>query len=132
MQYGGRDNPEYQIKVLGRFPDRTDIYLNSEAQLEPCFINQAIPDNMNYGYLICVDVGAGEYRDYSAVLVIKVSGYGDYGDNARRIELIDVPLFSNSRDLQFLGGKVLDVYSEYENATVLIDRGGMGLRYVNS
>ena len=36
------------------------------------------------------------------------------------------------RDLQFLGGKVLDVYSEYENATVLIDRGGMGLRYVNS
>jgi hypothetical protein len=59
--------------------------------------------------------------------VIKVSGYGDYGDNARRIELIDVPLFSNSRDLQFLGGKVLDVYSEYENATVLIDRGGMGV-----
>ena len=127
VQYGGRDNPEYQIKVLGRFPDRTDIYLNSEAQLEPCFNSQAIPDNMNYGYLICVDVGAGEYRDYSAVLVIKVSGYGDYGDNARRIELIDVPLFSNSRDLQFLGGKVLDVYSEYENATVLIDRGGMGV-----
>lgn len=127
VQYGGRDNPEYQIKVLGRFPDRTDIYLNSEAQLEPCFNAQAIPDNMNYGYLICVDVGAGEYRDYSAVLVIKVSGYGDYGDNARRIELIDVPLFSNSRDLQFLGGKVLDVYSEYENATVLIDRGGMGV-----
>jgi len=127
IQYGGRDNPEYQIKVLGRFPDRTDIYLNSESQLDPCFERKVIADNQQYGYLICVDVGAGEYRDYSAILVLKVCGYGDYGDDARRVELVDVPMFSNSRDLQFLGGKVLDVYTQYENATVLIDRGGMGV-----
>lgn len=127
IQYGGRDDPEYQIKVLGRFPDRTDIYLNSESQLDPCFERKVIADNQQYGYLICVDVGAGEYRDYSAILVLKACGYGDYGDNARRVELVDVPMFSNSRDLQFLGGKVLDVYTQYENATVLIDRGGMGV-----
>jgi hypothetical protein len=127
IQYGGRDNPEYQIKVLGRFPDRTDIYLNSESQLDPCFGRKAITEGMNYGYLICVDVGAGEYRDYSAVIVVRVSGYGEYGDEARRMELVDVPLFSNSRDLQFLGGKVLDVFTQYENATVLVDRGGMGV-----
>jgi hypothetical protein len=127
IQYGGRDDPEYQIKVLGRFPDRTDIYLNSESQLDPCFERKVIADNQQYGYLICVDVGAGEYRDYSAILVLKVCGYGDYGDDARRVELVDVPMFSNSRDLQFLGGKVLDVYTQYENATVLIDRGGMGV-----
>ena len=127
IQYGGRDDPEYQIKVLGRFPDRTDIYLNSESQLDPCFERKAIADNQQYGYLICVDVGAGEYRDYSAILVLKACGYGDYGDDARRVELVDVPMFSNSRDLQFLGGKVLDVYTQYENATVLIDRGGMGV-----
>ena len=127
IQYGGRDDPEYQIKVLGRFPDRTDIYLNSESQLDPCFERKVIADNQQYGYLICVDVGAGEYRDYSAILVLKACGYGDYGDDARRVELVDVPMFSNSRDLQFLGGKVLDVYTQYENATVLIDRGGMGV-----
>ena len=127
IQYGVRDDPEYQIKVLGRFPDRTDIYLNSESQLDPCFERKVIADNQQYGYLICVDVGAGEYRDYSAILVLKVCGYGDYGDDARRVELVDVPMFSNSRDLQFLGGKVLDVYTQYENATVLIDRGGMGV-----
>lgn len=127
IQYGGRDNPEYQIKVLGRFPDRTDIYLNSETQLDPCFSRKVITDNMNYGYLICVDVGAGEYRDYSAVIVVRVCGYGEYGEDARRMELVDVPLFSNSRDLQFLGGKVLDVFTQYENATVLVDRGGMGV-----
>lgn len=126
-QYGGRDNPEYQIKVLGKFPDRTDIYLNSEAQVQWRMGKKVITDDMNYGYLICVDVGAGEYRDYSAVIVVRVSGYGDYGDNARRIELVDVPLFSNGRDLQFLSGKVFDVYTEYENATVLVDRGGMGV-----
>jgi hypothetical protein len=127
LQYGGRDNTEYQIKVLGQFPDRTDIYLNSQAQLEACFDNTVIPPDMTFGYLICVDVGAGEYRDYSAVLVVKVTGYGDYGEQARRVELIDVPLFSNSRDLPFLSGKVFDVFNEYENATVLIDRGGMGV-----
>jgi hypothetical protein len=127
VQYGGRDNAEYQIKVLGRFPDRTDIYLNSEAQLEACFDKRVINDSMGYGYLICVDVGAGEYRDYSAVVVLRVAGYGDYGDQARHVELVDVAFFSNSRDLQFLGGKVLDVFSQYENATVLIDRGGMGV-----
>lgn len=127
IQYGGRDDPEYQIKVLGRFPDRTDIYLNSESQLDPCFERKVIADNQQYGYLICVDVGAGEYRDYSAILVLKVCGYGDYGDDARRVELVDVPMFSNSRDLQFLGGKVLEVFTQYENATVLIDRGGMGV-----
>ena len=127
IQYGGRDDPEYQIKVLGRFPDRTDIYLNSESQLDPCFERKVIADNQQYGYLICVDVGAGEYRDYSTILVLKACGYGDYGDDARRVELVDVPMFSNSRDLQFLGGKVLDVYTQYENATVLIDRGGMGV-----
>ena len=127
IQYGGRDDPEYQIKVLGRFPDRTDIYLNSESQLDPCFERKVIADNQQYGYLICVDVGAGEYRDYSAILVLKACGYGDYGDDARRVELVDVPMFSNSRDLQFLGGKVLDVFTQYENATVLIDRGGMGV-----
>lgn len=127
IQYGGRDNPEYQIKVLGKFPDRTDIYLNSQTQLEACFDKRVIMPEMTYGYLICVDVGAGEYRDYSAVIVVRVSGYGDYGDQARKLELVDVPLYSNSRDLQFLSGKVFDVYNEYENANVLIDRGGMGV-----
>ena len=60
-------------------------------------------------------------------IVVRVCGYGEYGEDARRMELVDVPLFSNSRDLQFLGGKVLDVFTQYENATVLVDRGGMGV-----
>lgn len=132
MQYGGRDSPEYQIKVLGRFPDRTDIYLNSQAQVEWRFGQKVITDDMDYGYLICVDVGAGEYRDSSVVLVIRVTGYGSHGENARRIELVDVPLFSNARDLQFLAGQVFDTYSQYENATVLIDRGGMGVAVCQS
>lgn len=127
IQYGGRDNPEYQIKVLGKFPDRTDIYLNSEAQVTWRMGKQVIGPEMGYGYLICVDVGAGEYRDYSTIIVVRVSGYGDHGEQARRVELVDVPLYSNSRDLTFLSGKILEVYTEYENANVLIDRGGMGV-----
>ncbi|PTQ87084.1 terminase large subunit domain-containing protein [Agitococcus lubricus] len=127
IQYGGRDNPEYQIKVLGKFPDRTDIYLNSEAQVTWRMGKSVIGPEMGYGYLICVDVGAGEYRDYSAIIVVRVTGYGDHGEQARRVELVDVPLYSNSRDLTFLSGKILEVYTEYENANVLIDRGGMGV-----
>ena len=57
----------------------------------------------------------------------KVSGYGDFGPDARRVEVIAVPILSNSRHLQDFTGAVFHEAAKLENVTTLVDAGGMGI-----
>jgi hypothetical protein len=118
---------EYTIKVLGEFPESREGNLMGRRQAENTLKTQPIEDGEYFGYIVSVDVGAGEYRDKSVIVVAKVTGRGDYGLEARRVQVVDVPLFSNTRNLQDLSGQVFEVASRLENATVLVDFGGMGV-----
>lgn len=123
---------EYTIKVLGEFPEQRDGYLLGRAQAEACFGRSVIQPGDAYGILLAVDVGAGEYRDKSVALVAHVSGTGDFGDNARRVQVMSVPVYSNTRHLQNFTGDVFGIAVGLEGCTVLVDAGGMGVAVVQA
>jgi hypothetical protein len=121
-------SPMYLVKVLGQFPDKSDGFLLGRSEMEACFGRQVIdPARDSWGYLLSVDVGAGEYRDRSIATVAMVSGYGDYGPDARRVQIVAVPIRSNSTHIQDFSGLVFNAAAELENVTVMVDAGGMGI-----
>lgn len=128
-QYGGRDDPQYCIKVLGRFPEKLEGQLLSRAQLEACIGRpSAILPHEEYGWLVSVDVAAGEFRDKSVVAVGKVAGSGQFHEaDPRRVHIVDVPIVSNSIQPTALVAEVLNIAGRLPGCTVLVDAGGLGL-----
>jgi len=118
---------EYTIKVLGQFPDKTDGNLLGRKEIEACFGRNVMRESDAYGVIMSVDVGAGEYRDKSVAIVALVSGYGDTGSDARRVQIISVPIWSNTRNIQDLTGDIFRATAELENCTTIVDAGGMGV-----
>ncbi len=127
-EYGGRDDPQYMIKVRGEFPDNLAEFLIGRNSIETRVgFNPILPGQL-WGRIITVDVAAGEYRDKSVVVNNKVYGWGDFGDDARRVYVEDIPLHSNSRNLDELSGFTFRYVTEqYPDATVMVDAGGMGI-----
>jgi len=72
QKYGSRDDPQYQIRVLGRFPDRADEFLITKRQAEEMYVGASIFEEHVFGYVITVDVGGGVGRDDSVIPVSKV------------------------------------------------------------
>jgi hypothetical protein len=101
--------------------------LLGRPQAEACIGRQVFGAEEPYGLMLSCDVGAGEYRDKSVALVAKVSGDGDFGPDARKVEVIAVPLLSNTRNLQDFTGAIFREAAELENVTTLVDAGGMGI-----
>ena len=118
---------EYSVKVLGEFPETQDGYLLGRKQAEACFGRQAIPPGQAYGIILSCDVGAGEYRDKSVALVAHITGDGDFGADARRVQVVAVPVLSNTKNLQDFSGMVFHAAAELENVTIMVDAGGMGI-----
>jgi len=129
QQYGGRDDPQYQIKVRGRFPANLEGQLLSRGDLEAAIgVEECVRPDDDWGYLVLVDVGAGEYRDKSVVAVAKAVGQGQsHEQDARRVHIVSFPIISNSIQPTALGAQVLQIAGKLSNATVLIDGGGLGL-----
>lgn len=123
---------EYTIKVLGEFPDSRDGYLLGRKAAEACMGRIVIQPGDSYGIMLSCDVGAGEYRDKSVALVAHVSGYGDFGPDARRVQVVAIPVNSNTRNLQDFSGEVFRLAAELENVTILVDAGGMGIAVCQS
>lgn len=128
IQYGGRDDPQYQIKVLGKFPDQSSDYLLSRKQLETC-INAplVIGDNEPWGWVLSVDVAAGEGRDFSVVTLARVIGQPADRFNPRRVDIMDIPIYSNTTDIPKLAGEIFQLASEIPFCTVAVDSHGMGI-----
>lgn len=118
---------EYTIKVLGEFPEVLDGFLLGRKDAEACIGRQVLKAGEPFGIMLSCDVGAGEYRDKSVAVVAHVSGYGDFGEQARRVQIVDIPIHSNTRNIQDFSGSLFQLASELENVTTLIDAGGMGI-----
>lgn len=132
IEYGGATSEHYQIKVRGEFPEDTDGNLLGRKAIESCFGRVVIKPGESYGIILSIDVGAGEYRDKSVALVAHVSGYGDFGPDARRVQIVDVPIMSNTRNIQDFTGDVFRVATGLENCSTLVDAGGMGIAVCQS
>jgi len=132
IQYGGRDEPEYQIKVRGMFPTNSSKYLVSRVQLERCVEGpQVILESEAWGHMIVVDVAAGVGRDKTVATHLKVVGTGDrMSPDRRRIEAIDIPVYSNSEDWTPIAVRVLEYAAMLSNPTIIVDASAMGAQFL--
>lgn len=124
---GGKDSTEYKIRVRGLFAEDSGSNLLSRAELERAFEpRKIIQDDEPYGIFVLADVGLGEYRDESVAVVAKVIGYGDFGGDARRVEFIEIPYCTNSKNEIIFAGDLVNLVGKLSNATLLVDNGGVG------
>ena len=126
QKYGSRDDPQYQIRVLGQFPDRSDEFLITKRNAENMYCGASIFADHLFGYVITVDVGGGVGRDDSVIAVSKVWGEAQWGDRARRVEVVDIPLCKNKDDITELFAKIHECILKYPNATLVVDDNGAG------
>ena len=128
-KYGSRDDAGYMIRVRGLFPDLSSEFLVAGKQLEACYIGDSLIEGTHddYGYVITVDVGGGVGRDDSVIAVSKVWGYANHGVDARRAEVVDIPLCKNRDTVFEILGIIDECMVTYPNATLVIDDNGAGL-----
>ena len=127
VEAGGRNSVEYQIRVLGLFAQSSSNFLMTREMFDRAFEDRRIiGDDEEYGYVVLVDVAAGEYRDDTVVIICRMIGNGDVGENARRVEYTEIPLCSNDKNVIDLAGDVLDIVRPIPNPSLYIDAGGIG------
>jgi hypothetical protein len=84
--------------------------LNLKAAHSMYTRGKIIGDDEPYGWFVLSDVALGEgLRDKSSVILAKVIGYGDSGDDARRVEIHKIPIFTNHIKSNEFAGYILDV-----------------------
>jgi hypothetical protein len=132
IQYGGRDEAEYQIKVRGMFPTNSSKYLISRAAVERCIEGpRVILEGEAYGHVIVVDVAAGVGRDKTVATHFKVIGNGDrMSPDRRRVEVVDVPVYTSTEDWTPVARKVLDYAAAFSNVTIIVDTNAMGNQFL--
>lgn len=121
---------EYSIKVLGQFCELAGKYLNSAAAIQACVGKKVIRDDEEYGWFLLSDIGGGGYRDDTVLLAAKVIGHGEYGDAARRVQIVSVPVCSNTKDPSDVYGDIIEESGKLSNCTAVIDGGGIGLSVI--
>jgi hypothetical protein len=127
LESGGKNSIEYRIRVKGHFAENAGANLLTRSDLEPCFADRKIiGDDEPYGIIMLSDVGLGEYRDDSVIILARVIGYGDFGDDARRVEYYEIPYCSNENDEVFLAGELGNLFGRINNPTLYLDNGGVG------
>ena len=128
-KYGSRDDAGYMIRVRGLFPDLSNEFLVTRTQLDECYVGDSLITGQHddYGYVITVDVGGGVGRDDSTIAVSKVWGYANHGTDARRAEVVDIPLCKNKDTVHEIMGIIDESLVTYPNATLVVDDNGAGL-----
>jgi hypothetical protein len=118
---------EFDIKVLGLFSEQSSKYLLGPKAIQACVGRQVILPGEDYGWLQLSDVGGGGYRDKTTLFAVKVAGYGEFGDDARRMQLVRVPVCANDQDVSDLPGRIVTEAGQLPNSMTMIDAGGIGL-----
>lgn len=120
-EYGGRDNPEYQIKVLGRFPGNAHGFLLGRDECERAMRRKVLL-HKGWGWIACCDVGNG--RDKSVLSIFRVSG----DRNKRRLVPFKVmEMVGDCHPKKFAHFiKEECTQEKYPNITIGVDADGIG------
>lgn len=120
LEYNGHHSPEYQIKVLGMFPDNMSGYL---IPVSWCLDGQntKIEHVEPWGWVITVDVAEGNFRDSSVWILSRVSGYGA----DRRVEVVEMHEYLNMDERTFACG-IAKRAQDLQSVTVAVDAAGSG------
>jgi hypothetical protein len=120
LKYNGHSSPEYQIRVLGCFPDNLEGFLIARQWVE--IAQKIVTVHVeSWGYIMTVDVAEGMHRDSSVFNIWKVSGYGD-------TRVVEHVLNYNSKTInekQF-ARYIYNVHHDYPNITIAVDADGPG------
>lgn len=123
------DDDERRVRLLGLFPQDSSKHMMS-LKVAMNMYNQGriIKDDEAFGYLLTSDVASGEgIRDKSAVVAIRVIGYGDTGENARRVEVVKIPVFTNGIRSNKLAGVIMGSGDSFPDNSKVVDSGGLGI-----
>ncbi|PTQ86883.1 hypothetical protein [Nitrosomonas ureae] len=123
------DDDERRVRILGLPPEDSSKHMMNRRVSEAMYKRgRIIKDEENYGWLVLADIASGEgLRDKSSCVLVRVIGYGDMGPDARRVEVVKVPLLTNKIRSNTFAGYVSDNGSDLSNATYVIDSGGLGI-----
>lgn len=120
QQYGGHHSPEYQIKVLGNFPDNMSGNLLARQWCVQCQTTPIVHKDA-FGYVLCCDVAEGVHRDSSVATMFRVSGH----DDERVYECVDCREYLDLNEKSF-ARVVASMYYEYPSVTIGVDGDGAG------
>lgn len=121
-EYGGRDNPEYQIKVLGQFPKSVSGMLLGRDEVERASRRKVYLEK-GWGWLALGDVGNG--RDKSVLNICRVSGAR--GERRRVVSFKLIEMDGNCDPVSF--GDFIHLECDpsiYPNITIAVDSDGVG------
>lgn len=121
-EYGGRDSPEYGIRVLGICPDNAEGFLIPRSLAGTGFDNEIVFGDQLWGYIGLVDVSTDGYRDKSEVTICKVVGDGE----DRLVETVMRWTAPLGMDGIMLASELESLGRGYQNITWGIDAGGYG------
>ncbi|MBO5490579.1 MAG: hypothetical protein J5960_04020 [Desulfovibrio sp.] len=121
QEYGGHHSPEYQIKVLGNFPDNMAGYLIPRRWVEDCQYNAVEFPEGDWGYVLLADVAEGLHRDSSVANIVRMSGQGD----ERRVASVECSEFLDMNEKQF-ARFIASKYYELPNLSIAVDGDGAG------
>lgn len=123
---------QYDIKVRGLFPNKSDGFLLGRSEIDAIFgYNPIDMEKDDWGYVVPIDVGGGDYRDESVMTVAIVCGFGNLGEDARRVYITDIPLCTDTMDTVVFSKAVHRSVNSLESATVPVDFGGMGVAFIH-
>ena len=123
------DEDERAVRLLGLSPQNSSGLMMSQRDAFGMYgRGKIIRDDEAYGWLSTADVGSGEgQRDKSANVLLKVTGFGDRGPEARRVEVHAIPLFTNDIRSNRLAGHLMDAAADLPAVTHVVDSGGLGI-----
>lgn len=123
------DDDERRVRLMGLFPQDSSKHMMSlKVAMSMYKRGRIIRDDEPYGWLVLGDVASGEgLRDKSAILAARVIGYGDRGIDARRVEVVEIPIMTNTLRSNRLAAAASEVGDPMDGVTYVIDSGGLGI-----
>lgn len=123
------DDDERRVRLLGLFPQDSSKLMMSLKVAEAMYRRgRIIRDDEPYGWLVLGDVASGEgLRDKSAVVLARVIGYGERGPDARRVEVVEIPLHTNNIRANTLAPAMVESSEHLDSPTYVVDSGGLGI-----
>lgn len=123
------DDDERNVRILGKFPQDSAKHMMSLRVANALYEKgRIIREDEPYGWAVSSDIASGEgLRDKTAVVIARVIGYGDYGPDARRVEVVVIPLFTNNIRSNSVAPYIIEEGRELSNVTYIVDSGGLGI-----
>jgi hypothetical protein len=127
ISYGGEDAPEYQIKVLGEFPNNMNGYLLSRTDCERAARVTPNLKEGHWGWVAACDVGNG--RDKSVINICKVSTDSAEARIVVAHQMIEMRSDIDPIDFSYEIQRHIEPYIN-QNISILIDGDGVGFATV--